>query len=693
MMSRFMPGRCLNGSLRQLLPLFCLLITSVLTLAADGASEAIRDDLTTEYAKQIIRHSKMAEMKGMLNTNIDPCNDFYSYACGNWHRHNPAQLFGNLMTDTFQLISKGFERRLQRLLQHGTMKSNLEEKLQSFYRSCLLGHSGEVEYYSGLHSIVNEYGELPLIKGESWQASEFSWWRIIAGIQQKYGKKIILAVDIMADIKNHTVNRIYLGPPDNQQTIYLSNTMEDSDTASDLQKYYSISSHMAKQTAKEMNDLKRNLSTGGFQGTSLEDDLTLYTVSELQEKYAEYLNISEFLGIILGPDNVPEEIYIYSESSLNNTLQALKATPTTTIANYVLWQLMTEFRIDVPVNKIQTWCTERTKTIFGKLAEHILYERYRSPEAEAEVHSMWQQIRDTFRKELAGDKLDWMMNKTRQLAIEKLDNMQLKINAYDNENFETLYGNFTVDRSDYVRNVQHVLMAEAKRRLQRLHNPPASLEATDVLSFTPAYNILENCITIPVALLQPRYFWDKNYPQALKYATLGNLLAHEMTHGFDDEGHKYDANGNLAPWWDNKSRYEFEERRKCFQAQYHSYKYGGSRLPESIEQSENIADNAGVKLAYKAYLRWLEQQPPAILEQETMAGLELTNRQLFFVSYAQLWCDDVQSLFKTSVATVDNHAPGMYRVIGSLSNFQEFSWVFNCSQQAPMDPEFKCSIY
>ncbi|TDG52418.1 hypothetical protein AWZ03_001248 [Drosophila navojoa] len=688
-----MLGRRWNASL--LLAIFCLTAAPIAWALPSGTANAsVGDDLTTDYAKQIIRQSKVAEMKGMLDERTAPCDDFYGYACGNWHRQNPAQLFGNIMTDTFQLIVKGFDRRLQRLLQSGEMRSELEQKLQNFYRSCLLADVRDIHYKRALLSIYSEFGGFPVVERESWIAPSFSWWRTIAEIQHKYGQQIILAVDIMSDIKNHTVNRVYLGPPDNKQPISILKNLEDKALAHQLQLYFGVAEQLAKRTARQLIKLQRALAEGSLsENVSLEDDLALYSVAELEQRYAAQFSIKEYLGLVLGKDNVPEHIYIYSENYLNSTLQTLQATPVETIANYVIWQLLEPYRVQSEPNELRTWCTEQTKKHFAKLTDHMIYERYRSPAAEADVKSVWKQIRETFRQQLAGDKLDWIANRTRELAIHKLDRMELHINSYDNVDFQGLYGAVAVDRQNYVLNVQQLLMVEAKRSLKRQHNPATSLEATDVLSFTPAYNILDNNITIPVALLQPRYFWDANYPQALKYGTLGYLLAHEMIHGFDDEGRNYDANGNLAPWWDERSRYEFEEKRKCFQAQYHSYKYGGTRLPESVLQSENIADNAGVKLAYKAYQRWLEQQPPEVLQQETLAGLELTSRQLFFLSYAQLWCDDVQSLFKTSVAKVDDHAPGMYRVIGPLSNFQEFSWVYNCSQQAPMDPEFKCAIY
>jgi len=358
-----------------------------------------------------------------------------------------------------------------------------------------------------------------------------------------------------------------------------------------------------------------------------------------------------------------------------------------------MWKLVEDFLVEAKPGEMAKWCTEKTKSYFGKLAEHAVYQRYRNLDTEAEVHKIWGQIKGIFRQHLMGDKLDWISNATRQLAVEKLEQMQLNINSYDSENFEDLFGEVSIDRLNYVTNVQQLDIERAKRLVARIKEPPRSLDATDVLGFTPAYSMLENNITIPVALLQPRYLWGDQYPEALKYATLGYLLAHEMLHGFDDDGMKYDATGSLAPWWDSKSRYEFEERRKCFQAQYHQYKYGGSELPETKVQSENIADNGGLKLAYAAYKIWLGQQTEEVRQRETMEGLPFDNRQLFFLGFAQLWCDDVQSLFKSRVAQSDTHAPSKYRVIGPLSNFQEFSWVFNCSQSATMDPEYKCAIY
>ncbi|XP_039495189.1 membrane metallo-endopeptidase-like 1 [Drosophila santomea] len=673
----------------------CLVVAIVSAMAkpSDG-DDPFADDLTSDYAKKIIVQAKVAEIKTMMKPEVSPCDDFYTHACGNWHRHNPAQLFGNLMTDNLQLLSKGFDRRLQRLLRSDDLQAELEKKMQRFYMSCNLVHRDDVHYKLALENVIGEYGVLPALVGPQWNSSDFSWWRLVAQIQQKYGKQIILGLEIMHDIRNTSMNRVYISQPDfKTPNTRLTNLLEEVRISMDLQQYFGLSPSVAKHTAEQIHELETTFSTGGSGAATLQESLSLYTVADLQEKYSDHLNFTEFLALILGEENIPESLYIYDEKYLDNALLVMRSTPLATQANYVMWKLLEDFLVDAKPNDMVKWCTESTKKYFGKLAEHAVYKRYRRQDVESEVHKIWNQIKGIFRQRLLGDKLDWISNATRTLAIGKLERMQMNINSHDDEDFENLYGEVSIDRLNYVPNVQQLLIAKGKNTVARINQPANSVDATDLLGFTPAYNILENNISIPVALLQPRYFWGDQYPEALKYSTLGYLLAHEMLHGFDDDGRQYDASGNLAPWWDSKSRYEFEERRKCFQAQYHQYKYGGSKLPERKDQSENIADSGGVKLAYAAYEQWLGQQSEEVLQRETMEGLPFNSRQLFFLGYAQLMCDDVQFLFQPSVTRSDNHAPSKYRVIGPLSNFQEFPWVFNCSQSAPMDPEYKCAIY
>ncbi|KAH8315170.1 hypothetical protein KR074_000048, partial [Drosophila pseudoananassae] len=675
--------------------LFLILQVPILALPTD-TENVFADDLTSEYDKGIILAAKVAEMKGMMKPEAAPCDNFYEYGCGNWNRQNPALLLGKAMTDSFQLLLDGFNRRLLRILRSQSLQSELEKKMQRFFLSCTNVNRDDVLYKVAIENVYREFGEMPAVAGDQWNSSAFNWWRTHAQIHHKYATDLILDVNIMHDIRNTSLNRVYLSPPDRFKLSgsNLMDILEEARISKDLQDYLGVEAKEAKDIAKKLNSFDDKLFERDSSSIpSLEGRVSLYTMAELEEKYISYLNFTEYFGLIFGEENIPDQLYVVDEEFVDNILALMNSTPSATQANYILWHLLETYFVEANEKDLSKWCVDQTKKYFGQLTENLVYKRYRSSKAEEEVFSVWEEIRGIFREHLKGDKLDWITNDTRQVAIEKLDRMTLHINSYDSEDFDKLFGKVDIDRYNYVANIQHLLSSKAMGSVEKLKLPGSSLDFIQTLSFTPAYNIQENTITVPVALLQPRYFWGEEYPEALKYATLGFQLAHEMVHGFDGEGRSYDASGNLAPWWDIKSRYEFEERRKCFQAQYHGYKYAGSVLPETEDQSENIADNAGVKFAYIAYEKWLRRQTEERKQRETMKELDLSSRQIFFLGYAQLWCDDVHSLFQSSVAKSDNHAPSKYRVIGSLSNFQEFSWVYNCSQEAPMDPEYKCAVY
>ncbi|KAH8385609.1 hypothetical protein KR200_003133, partial [Drosophila serrata] len=685
-------------------PASACLIFAALALGSIVTTGAVQGgvfkELTTPLGHQIMRLAKSAEMRSFIDASVDPCDDFYGYACGNYVSINAAT--PDKDTNIGQVMFASYLRRARQILNQPRMSSDrpMETRVKYFYESCLDTSSLRTNQRSQLLNVLREFGGMPAVEGSSWDEFQFDPIETMAQLLRRYGKLTLLGVYVAPDFTNSQINRLYLGQRDDlavrDEATSLAKKVE---LKMRLQDQLGLSEQLARKTAIEIIDLEAELSrsngllSGRSSGKSLDEQLTLYTMDELQQKYGDHLNFTEFFGLVLGEEHVPDKLYVNDEEFLDNALLTMRSTALATQANFVLWNLLQDYLVDSKPNDLAKWCTEQTKKYFGPLGEHMVYERYRSPDSEAEIKRIWNEVRGIFMEHLRGDKLDWITNATRQLAIEKLSHMQLHINSYDNENFEELYGELVIDGLNYVTNLQQVRIGQGKRNFKSLDQPARSLEAMEILGFTPAYNILENNITIPVALLQPRYFWGDQYPEALKYATLGYLLAHEMLHGFDDDGRKYDAAGNFAPWWDIRSTYEFEERRKCFQAQYHEYKYGGSKLPESREQSENIADNGGIKLAFKAYQRWLASQTEEVRQRETLEGLSFNGEQLFFVGYAQLWCDDVHSLFKSTFAQADNHAPSMYRVIGSLSNFQEFSWVFNCSQTAPMDPEYKCAIY
>uniref|UniRef100_A0A1A9W6K0 Peptidase M13 N-terminal domain-containing protein n=1 Tax=Glossina brevipalpis TaxID=37001 RepID=A0A1A9W6K0_9MUSC len=697
------------------------LVPSILALSMPSLTQAAvnnqtmmmsKPDFNTDFAKMILKRAKAAEISSMLDAKVNPCNDFYKYACGNWHHSNPAQLFGELMTDKFQMLSKALDRKMVSLLNSPKNgKDLILDKIKDFHSSCKNVFDNKEEYKSNLKNVYKEFGDFPFLskretetetesESEEQNSLQFNWWLTVAKIQNIYGKDILLAADVMGDLKNNSQPRIYIGAPDatisEGGSTKFVNIVQEIITTLQLRELFSLDKKETREIARKIHKLARDLEKGTTDerlGKSMESLLTEYNLKELKKKYEKTLDIEKFLEISLNTTELPDSIYVYDESYLENLVKVVNETEKDTITTYILWSLLNDYTIkDSDKEDLDAFCSDKTKTFFNKYIDRAIYEQYRSESAEREIFEVWDHIKIAFRNELMGDKLDWISNSTREYAVEKLAAMNLSINAYDEENFTEFYDSLQIDPKNYVVNIQNILRNEVDDNIFELNLLKTDKDEAQELSFTPAYSFLSNRISIPVSMLQPRFFWDSNYPQAIKYATLGYLIAHEMIHGFDDDGRTFDKNGNSREWWDEKSAYEFDSRRKCFQAQYHKYKFDGRHLPDSVLQSENIADNAGVKLAYSAYMNWLyskRDSAPNIEVLETLPGLDFDNRQLFFINFAQVWCEDIQMLFRSHVAQVDTHAPGMYRVIGSLSNFQEFSWVFHCERNAPMDPEYK----
>ncbi|XP_013119318.2 neprilysin-4 [Stomoxys calcitrans] len=691
--------------LSAIVVIFQVLLPTAWTLPTNAEFES-------PYGEEMLKRSKAAEIKSFMDISHDPCHDFYNFACGKWPRINAAQLFGDYSTDRFHELSKGLKRKIHKLLTDKKNGSEIEDKLKDFYVSCLKAHYNETHYLEALRAAYRQFGEFSYFKQkEGGNATTttatplaFEWPKVVAQILKVYGKSMILSVDVLEDFKNTNRTMVYLGTPTfdlTQMAVNIMHRLQEVKIYANLNKYLGIPLESAKKISKDLMAFEKSLSEGATdmrEGKTMNELLTLSSVNDLKEEYRELFNVREFLEEALNTTQLPEQIYVYDKSYFDNLLQVLPATPAHVVEDYVLWLFVDEYFLNGKEEQPQKWCTDKSKKYFGRFIDHAIYQQYRSLDYEKEVYDLWQEIKAVFRDYLSGDRYHWISNATREHALKKLENMNLTINSYENENFDSYFKQLKIDASSYVANIQAVLRRNEALRVNKLEKHPHGIEDDQVLSFTPAYNTFSNSIKIPVAVLQPYRVWHPLYPRAIKYATLGFLLAHEMIHGFDDEGRNYDAHGNTHNWWDEKSTYEFESRRRCFQAQYHNYTYAGNLLPDSISQTENIADNAAVKIAYAAYLRWLEQEKQKnydIEKSESFATLDYNNRELFFLSYAQLWCEDVQTLFKSLLALNDIHAPSMYRVIGSLANFHDFSWIFKCDMDAerPMNPSVKCELY
>jgi len=328
-------------------------------------------------------------------------------------------------------------------------------------------------------------------------------------------------------------------------------------------------------------------------------------------------------------------------------------------------------------------CVSATEAAVGQaLGRLYVAERFTGRSKEI-VLSMIGDITDAFAAGLPG--LDWMDEPTRKAAIGKKEALRFRI-GYPNAWRD--YSSLAMDGGHFA-NVVAARRFESERQIEKVGKP---LDRDD-WSWNPqvvnaGYDPLRNDHTYPAGILQPPFF-HKDYPAPMNYGAIGYVIGHELTHGFDDQGRKFDAGGHLTDWWTPASVEKFEERAQCVADAYDTFEVEpGIHVNGELTLGENIADIGGLKESWNAFQAWKARQTKPV---EGLAGL--TADQLFFVSAAQVWCTDVAPEYSRMLVQVDPHSPSDARVLRTMQNQPSFARAFSCEEGAPMNPTAKCEVW
>ncbi|MCX5733985.1 MAG: M13 family metallopeptidase [candidate division NC10 bacterium] len=321
-----------------------------------------------------------------------------------------------------------------------------------------------------------------------------------------------------------------------------------------------------------------------------------------------------------------------------------------------------------------------TDGVLGEALGKLYVERAFSPQAKQKALEMAGNLKAALRGRIQA--LDWMSESAKTQALAKLDAMRVKIGYPD---VWRDYSTLEIGRISYLRNVIAGRTFEFRRNLAKTDKPVDRAE----WSMTPItnnayYEPTLNEINFPAGILQPPYF-DPEADDAVNYGNIGATIGHEMTHGFDDGGRKYDARGNLRNWWTPEDEKAFRERTVLLARQFDAYEpIPGRRVNDTLTLDENIADLGGLKIAYDAFKLSQQDKPlPGLLD-------GLAPAQRFFLSYAETWRIKVRDEALRARLMTDEHAPARYRVLGPLANMPEFSEAFGCEEgdamvRAPRD--------
>lgn len=310
----------------------------------------------------------------------------------------------------------------------------------------------------------------------------------------------------------------------------------------------------------------------------------------------------------------------------------------------------------------------------GEALGQLYVAEYFPPEAKTRVLKLVEDLRAALGDRIRA--LEWMDAPTKEKALAKLAAFSVKMGYPDKWQD---YSALQLDRGPYVLNQLRIAQYEQKRNIARLGQPTDKTEwGMTPPTVNASYSPLANSITFPAGILQPPFF-DPKADDASNYGGIGTVIGHEMTHGFDDSGRRFDYAGNLVDWWSKESGEEFNKRAAKVVEQFNGYTVleGTLHLKGELTQGENIADLGGIRVAFAALQKALEGKPRAQID-------GWTPEQRFFLSYANIWRDLQRPEEQRRRVNVDPHSPGNWRVNGPLSNLEEFWNAFEVPEGAPM---------
>jgi putative endopeptidase len=329
-------------------------------------------------------------------------------------------------------------------------------------------------------------------------------------------------------------------------------------------------------------------------------------------------------------------------------------------------------------------CVDATENALGEAVGKVYVEDNFPGTSKQVAQEMIRDIEASFEANLP--KIDWMDDTTRARARDKEHAIRNKIGFPDEWRD---YSKMTVGRDSYNANALAAAAFETDRQLVKVGGPVDKGEWRMLpQTVNASYNPLFNEISFPAGILQPPFF-NKDFPAAMNYGGIGAVVGHELTHGFDDQGRKFDPTGEMREWWEPEVSAKFQTRAQCVSDAYSAFEVEpGLHVNGDLTLGENIADLGGVKESFAAYKAWEQRHgvPPAAVP-------GLTDDQLFFVAFGQVWCAVTAPEAARVRVKVDPHSPPQFRAVGPLANNPDFATAFHCAAGTPMNPAQRCEVW
>ncbi|RXG55910.1 Endothelin-converting enzyme 2 [Armadillidium vulgare] len=652
----------------------CLL--SYFTLNKMAITKSFKNSIVEMTEGNIIiyyRRLKPAALIQRMNESIDPCDDFYEFACGTFV-HDTVISDEEAGITPLTAISNEQKYKLTDHLSRGNFEgkrftsNNIDKKSLQFLFRFSINEKG----LEPLRDIIDkDFGGWPVLLGSSWNEGNFSWIEAMHK-SRSVGLPIntIFDLNVYPNLINSTQRMLWLDrPPFPIPREYLVLGLNDSVVQAYLRFSIDVATLMGadpSQAEEEMKEVLQfqmelaEITLNQEARREVENMLNIKTIQEIKNLVPEIPWLDYINRMLPGNLTVKEteEINIGDFGYITNFTKILRKTSKRVIANYIIWKIIAdsapylsedirelEFELTKVLSGLSSrpsrWeeCVNLVSQSLVHATGNLYIKNYFDEDSKEQIDDLVFYLREAFDEILRN--IDWMDSKTKKRALIKSKAMKPFV-AYPEELVNDaivseFYSGLKIEeKTQLIHNMLNLSKFDSdytasllRERVNSSHwterPPPAVVNAF--------YSFIQNTLEFPAGILQGHFF-QPDRPKYMNYGTIGFVIGHEITHGFDDQGRNFDEEGNLRNWWQNSTEQNFLQRAKCIIEQYNNFadQETGLNLNGVNTQGENIADNGGIKASYRAYRRWVRRHGM----ENRLPGMDYTPNQLFWISGAQV---------------------------------------------------------